>query len=118
MTTETRETEKRLFLQVIEIYRSDDETDFLIADHDAKPWQVMLGNEAVYGQVADRLTADVIVRSVNCFPDLARALERLLPYARTVIHSTDDAHDRDALTMAEAALRKAHGDPRRLRRRR
>lgn len=40
---------------------------------------------------------------------LQEALDRILPYAQLVIHSTDDAHDRDALTLAKAALLKARG---------
>ena len=35
---------------------------------------------------------------------LAEALRGLLPYAEKVIHSTDDAHDRDYLNAASAAL--------------
>jgi hypothetical protein len=41
---------------------------------------------------------------------LLSALEGLIPFAMLVIHSTDNAHDRDKLNAARAAIAKARGD--------
>lgn len=102
----------QLRLAVIEIGRSDqEEPDFLIADHGTKASNVMLGKAAVYGQVADRLTAEIIVKSVNSFPVMLAALEKaqmalsdqatarrkgyLADAARTVNATIDYAKSRD-----------------------
>lgn len=69
--------ETPLRLKVIEVHNSASPPDVLIADEGANVRDVMLGKEAVYGQVADRLTGDIIVKSVNCFPEMLEALKAI-----------------------------------------
>lgn len=63
--------------KVVEIHGSDEGgefSEFLIADHDASEGAIMRREEAVYGQVADRQTADIVVKAVNSWPDLVECL--------------------------------------------
>ncbi len=64
---------------------------------------------------AGALLADVYLEKnaapIAAVPDLIEALQRLLSYAKLVIHSTDEVADRDALNFAIAALKKAGVEP-------
>lgn len=99
--------------KVVEIGRSDfgrETTDYLIAEDHVQAKDVMLGVAPAIAQVADRLTADIIVKSLNGYPDLLDALQF---YAKPEIykpHPHGLAFDnRDLSFHARAALAKAEG---------
>lgn len=67
--------------KVVEVQGRDADgafTHFLIADHDASEGAILRQEEAVYGQVADRQTADIVVKAVNSWPDLVETLKLFL----------------------------------------
>lgn len=103
--SETKTSNDRPLWMVVEVHgenASGEYTDFLIADHDASASAIMLGEEAVYGQVADRNTADIIVKAVNTFPDLLAALKGVVRVADRATVEFD---------AARAAIAKAEGRP-------
>lgn len=81
-----------LRLKIVEVGRSDGPPDFLIADEDVSEVSVIMGTVAVYAQVADRRTAEIIVKSVHEYPALLSAL----------------AAERDRADRAEALLKDAN----------
>lgn len=91
-----------LRLKIVEVGRSDGPPDFLIADEDASEVSVMMGTVAVYAQVADRRTAEIIVKSVHEYPALLSALEAQAAELAEVRQQYVDANE--ARIDAEAQL--------------
>jgi hypothetical protein len=96
-----------LRLKVIEVGRSDGGADFLIADETRDARAALVGNDGVYALVADRLTADIIVKSVNCFPELLSALVAVRARFQTLrLNADQDA----VLSRVNAAIQAARGE--------
>lgn len=71
----------QLELKVVEIqgHRSGRAfTDYLIADKTSSVGDIIAGKEAIYCEVQTKLTGDIIVKSVNNFPDMVDLLHRNL----------------------------------------
>lgn len=87
--------------KVVEIHGSDEGgefSEFLLADRDASEGAILRREEAVYGQVADALTADIIVKAVNTWPDLVARLAAIADFPVTSPNT-----NLDAANMAEIA---------------
>lgn len=95
--------------------------DFLIADASADALKCAFGQEAVYAQVADRLTAEIFVKAANEYPALRAFVERLAalpkggePYEE---HAEYELGDAEACGTYHALIDEArslveHGSPR------